>query len=122
MLLKLITNAKDSLNAKYKGFDENKIIEIKADEYDEGGQKYIRITVKDNGNGIPKDIEDNIFDPFFTTKGRTEGTGLGLFISFGIVKDHNGRMNYITKEGEFTQFIIDLPVKQQKAVSETPQG
>ena len=121
VMLNLITNAKDSLNAKYKGFDENKIIAIKADEHDEGGQKHVRITVKDNGNGIPKDIKDNVFDPFFTTKSRTEGTGLGLFISFGIIKDHNGKMSYITKEGEFTQFIIDLPIRQQKAAVEEKQ-
>jgi signal transduction histidine kinase len=113
VLLNLIINAKDALNAKYKGFDEQKTINVNVSEVDSDKQKMIRITVRDNGNGIPKDIGENIFDPFFTTKSRSEGTGLGLYISFGIVKDHGGKMSFITKQGKFTQFIVDLPVKQK---------
>ena len=113
VLLNLIINAKDALNAKYKGFDEKKIINVKVSKITDGEQKMIRIIVRDNGNGIPKDIGDNIFDPFFTTKNRSEGTGLGLYISFGIVRDHGGQMSFKTKQGEFTQFIVDLPLKQK---------
>lgn len=113
VLLNLIINAKDALNAKYKGFDVQKTINVNVSEIDSDKQKMIRITVRDNGNGIPKDIGENIFDPFFTTKSRSEGTGLGLYISFGIVRDHGGQMSFKTKQGEFTQFIVDLPVRQK---------
>ena len=113
VLMNLIINAKDALNAKYKGFNENKVIKVKAVQIDDGEQEKIRITVRDNGNGIPKDVGESIFDPFFTTKCRSEGTGLGLYISFGIVRDHGGKMSFKTKQGEFTQFIVDLPVKQK---------
>lgn len=73
------------------------------------GNKVI-ITVKDNGNGIPKTIVDKIFQPFFTTKPTGQGTGLGLSLSYDIItKGHNGEIKVETKEGEGTAFIITLP-------------
>lgn len=70
---------------------------------------FIRISIRDNGNGIPDSIKEKIFEPFFTTKPTGEGTGLGLSISYDIVKAHNGTMKLETKSGEFTVFIITLP-------------
>jgi len=68
------------------------------------------ITVSDNGNGIPKNIVDKIFQPFFTTKPAGSGTGLGLSLSYDIVKAHGGEIKVESKEGEGSQFIIKLPL------------
>jgi len=69
---------------------------------------YLEIRVEDNGNGIPKKLIDKIFQPFFTTKPTGEGTGLGLSLSYDIVKAHGGELKVETKEGEGTKFIILL--------------
>jgi signal transduction histidine kinase len=67
------------------------------------------ITVSDNGGGIPDSIKEKIFQPFFTTKPTGSGTGLGLSLSYDIVKAHGGEIKVETKEGEGTEFIIKLP-------------
>jgi signal transduction histidine kinase/Tfp pilus assembly protein PilF len=67
------------------------------------------LTVKDNGNGIPQKVADKIFQPFFTTKPTGEGTGLGLSLSYDIIKAHGGEIKVETKEGEGSGFIIQLP-------------
>lgn len=69
----------------------------------------IEIMVKDNGNGIPQKVLDKIFQPFFTTKPSGQGTGLGLSLSYDIVKAHGGELKVKTKEGEGSEFIIVLP-------------
>ena len=69
----------------------------------------IRITVKDNGNGIPSQIRDKIFQPFFTTKPTGQGTGLGLSLTYDIVKAHGGEIKVETKAGEGSEFAIQLP-------------
>ncbi len=73
----------------------------------------IEITVKDNGNGIPKKVLDKIFQPFFTTKPTGQGTGLGLSLAYDIVtKGHGGELKVETKEGEGSEFIIELPASK----------
>ena len=73
--------------------------------------KMLEVTVKDNGTGIPDDIKEKIMQPFFTTKPTGEGTGLGLSLSYDIVvKGHNGKIDVKSKEGEYTEFKISLPV------------
>jgi signal transduction histidine kinase len=67
------------------------------------------ISVADNGNGIPQKVLDKIFQPFFTTKPTGQGTGLGLSLSYDIVKAHGGELKVETKEGEESTFIIQLP-------------
>ena len=74
------------------------------------GKKGIQISVTDNGSGIPDNIKEKIFQPFFTTKPTGSGTGLGLSLSYDIVKAHGGEIKVQTKEGEGTEFIIQLPV------------
>jgi two-component system, NtrC family, sensor kinase len=69
------------------------------------------ISVKDNGPGIPSSIKDKIFQPFFTTKPTGQGTGLGLSLSYDIVKAHGGEIKVESREGEGTEFIIQLPIK-----------
>ncbi|HUZ60887.1 MAG TPA: ATP-binding protein [Hanamia sp.] len=70
----------------------------------------VEIKVSDNGNGIPQKIVDKIFQPFFTTKPTGSGTGLGLSLSYDIVKAHGGEIKVETKEGEGSTFIIQLPL------------
>jgi two-component system NtrC family sensor kinase len=70
----------------------------------------IEIRVKDNGLGIPQKALDKIFQPFFTTKPTGQGTGLGLSLSYDIVKAHSGEIKAETKEGEGAEFIIQLPI------------
>jgi len=70
----------------------------------------VEIKVKDNGNGIPQKVLDKIFQPFFTTKPTGQGTGLGLSLSYDIVKAHGGEIKVDTAEGEFTEFVIQLPI------------
>jgi len=70
----------------------------------------VSITVSDNGNGIPQKIADKIFQPFFTTKPTGEGTGLGLSLSYDIIKAHGGEIKVESKEGEGTTFIIQIPL------------
>jgi ligand-binding sensor domain-containing protein/signal transduction histidine kinase len=75
----------------------------------DGGK--VEIKVSDNGNGIPEKVLDKIFQPFFTTKPTGQGTGLGLSLSYDIVKAHGGEIKVETKEGEGSEFIILLPAK-----------
>ena len=69
----------------------------------------VEIRVKDNGNGIPKKVIDKIYQPFFTTKPAGQGTGLGLSLSYDIVKAHGGEIKVETKEGQYTTFVVILP-------------
>jgi len=66
------------------------------------------IVVRDNGIGIPQKAVDKIFQPFFTTKPTGQGTGLGLSLSYDIVKAHGGELKVETKEGEYAEFIVTL--------------
>ena len=69
----------------------------------------IEISVKDNGNGIPRKLLDKIFQPFFTTKPTGQGTGLGLSMSYDIIKAHGGELKVETKEGEGAEFMVLIP-------------
>ncbi len=67
------------------------------------------IVVRDNGIGVPQKVADKIFQPFFTTKPTGQGTGLGLSLSYDIIKAHNGKLEVKSDEGRSTEFIITLP-------------
>lgn len=110
VLMNLLINARDALNEKYPGYHEDKVIYISGYLYTEAARRWIRLTVEDHGNGIPQNIQDRLFDPFFTTKPKELGTGLGLPISYGIMKEHHGKLSFETEEGEFTRFHLTLPV------------
>ena len=70
----------------------------------------VEIRVRDNGTGIPPEIQDQLFRPFFTTKPTGEGTGLGLSISYDIVtQQHGGTITVDSEVGEFTEFTVHLP-------------
>ena len=71
---------------------------------------YLDITIEGDGEGIPKENLSKISDPFFTTKAPGEGTGLGLFITFSIIEEHNGQIDVISSPGEGAIFTISLPI------------
>ena len=80
------------------------------DGVDSSRSKFIQITISDNGSGIPENIRDKIFQPFFTTKPTGQGTGLGLSLSYDIVKAHGGEIKVEARQGEEATFIIQLVV------------
>ena len=71
------------------------------------------ITISDNGSGIPDDIKEKIFDPFFTTKDVGQGTGLGMSISYDIIKEHDGQIKIDSEAGQGTTFTIELPLGRE---------
>ena len=71
---------------------------------------FVMVEIKDNGPGIPEDVQERVFEPFFSTKDVGEGTGLGLDITYRIVKQHKGTVEFHSKRGE-TRFIVRLPVE-----------
>lgn len=75
--------------------------------------KYLRVSLKDTGSGIPQKIKEKIFEPFFTTKKQGKGTGLGLSVVYGTVKEHRGALTLESEEGKGTEIIIDLPVSME---------
>jgi len=108
VILNLITNAFYAVNEKKKSGEENydPIVSITSKKK----ANIIEIKVTDNGNGMPQKVLDKIFQPFFTTKPTGQGTGLGLSLSYDIIKAHGGELKVETKEGEGTQFKIVLPI------------
>ena len=93
---------------KKKSGAENYEPTVTVSTHKEGDKLEIRVA--DNGNGIPQKILDKIFQPFFTTKPTGQGTGLGLSLSYDIVKAHGGELKVETIENEGTEFKIILPV------------
>ncbi len=108
VLLNLLTNAFYAVNEKAKqglqGYEP--VVEISTKKM---GAK-VEVKVSDNGNGIPPHIFDKIFQPFFTTKPTGQGTGLGLSLSYDIVKAHGGELKAETTEGEGASFVLQIPI------------
>ena len=108
VIMNLITNAFYAVNEKKKKGIENYEPSVSISTKKLNDQ--IEIRVSDNGNGIPQNIIDKVFQPFFTTKPTGQGTGLGLSLSYDIVKSHGGELSVQTKELEGSTFIIQLPI------------
>ncbi len=106
VLLNLYNNAFYAVAEKRKQQSEGFAPTVSVSTKKIGGK--VEIKVKDNGNGIPQKIVDKIFQPFFTTKPTGQGTGLGLSLSYDIIKAHGGELKVQTKEGEGSEFIILL--------------
>ncbi len=112
VIMNLLNNARDALNAKYEDYDENKVIQASCSSEEINNKTWIRLQIKDKGIGIKEEIIDQIYDPFFTTKSRAEGTGLGLSICYKIIEKHKGTISVESKENEFTRFTILLPCEK----------
>jgi signal transduction histidine kinase/ketosteroid isomerase-like protein len=108
VILNLITNAFYVVDEKKKSGIEayEPTVSVRTKKINDK----VEIIVADNGNGIPQKVLDKIFQPFFTTKPTGQGTGLGLSLSYDIVKAHGGELIVETKEGEGAEFIIQLPI------------
>ena len=108
VILNLIKNAFYAVNEKQKqgvnGYEPTVIVSTRK------GKDMVEIKVTDNGNGIPQKVLDKIFQPFFTTKPTGQGTGLGLSLSYDIVKAHGGELKVETGKSEGAEFIILLPI------------
>jgi PAS domain S-box-containing protein len=136
VLTSLVSNARDALNEKYPGHDENKKLLITArivvsseshvsatEQPQPNTDRRLRLTVEDHGTGIPEAVQSHIFEPFFTTKDKSVGAGsigkgLGLFVSYAIVQEHEGSLRVESPStalragegGQWTRFHIELPV------------
>jgi len=107
VVLNLITNAFYAVTERKKQQPEGyePVVSVSTKKINDK----IEICVKDNGTGIPQKVLDKIFQPFFTTKPTGQGTGLGLSLSYDIVKAHGGELKVETKEGEGRKFLIYIP-------------
>lgn len=90
----------------------DKAIHLTAQRIDKAGRAWLRLTVEDNGPGIPAEIREHVFDPFFTTKDRTKHSGLGLWISRSIAQEHGGELTCESEMGHGARFHVDIPVVQ----------
>ncbi len=101
VFLNVLTNARQAMEGRRKS-----VLEIEAGHTPQS----VFVRFKDNGVGIPKDVQDKIFDPFFTTKPVGKGTGLGLSICYGIVQQHQGTLRVDSDAGTGATFILELPI------------
>ena len=109
VILNLINNAFYAVSEKAKAADNDKykpIVKVSTKKLSTA----VEIIVQDNGQGIPQEIVDKIFQPFFTTKPTGSGTGLGLSLSYDLVKAHGGEMQVESIVGDGSKFIIKLPI------------
>jgi len=102
VLLNIINNARQAV----EGHQRDGRIKINT----EFCETNVRITIQDNGPGIPEENLRRIFDPFFTTKEVGKGTGLGLSLCYGIIKEHGGNISVTSRQGEGAAFVIELPI------------
>jgi len=112
VVLNLINNAFYAVNEQRATNNEQRDPLVTVSTKNLGNKIEIRVT--DNGNGIPQNIVDKIFQPFFTTKPTGQGTGLGLSLSYDIVKAHGGEIKVTSEIGQGSEFLILLPISISK--------
>ena len=118
VLLNLIINAADAIENRGEIIIRTSLLELR-DKMTARlypllkSERNVMISVSDTGRGIPNEIKGKIFDPFFTTKGPGKGTGLGLAMVYGIIKEHNGIIDVKTQLGKGTTFEICLPALEE---------
>jgi signal transduction histidine kinase/CheY-like chemotaxis protein len=117
VLINFLSNAMDAMEKKGGGtikiktelrVEQSDILRIEEEILDR--KLFIRLSVSDDGPGIPEDIRARVFEPFFTTKDEVKGTGLGLSICHGIVSAHNGKIYFKTEIGKGTTFFVEIPL------------
>ena len=111
VFLNLISNARDALDDS--GARKKELI-IASALSEDGGPPSVVVSVKDTGAGIPPEILEKVLEPFFSTKPVGKGTGLGLSLCFGIIEAHRGRLEIKSKQGEWTEVRIILPVQESE--------
>jgi signal transduction histidine kinase len=111
VLLNLYTNAFYAVTEKKKQQPEGYEPTVSVSTKKENDKVLLKI--KDNGIGIHQKVVDKVFQPFFTTKPTGQGTGLGLSLSYDIIKAHGGELKVETKEGDGAEFVIQLPLTEQ---------
>jgi signal transduction histidine kinase len=113
VLLNLIDNARQALVGR---------LDARIDLTTRRAAHAVEIRVRDNGPGIPEEVQERIFDAFYTTKDDGEGTGIGLAISFAIVREHGGALDFESRPGQGTEFTIRLPIPAAGEQQETVRG
>jgi two-component system NtrC family sensor kinase len=103
VILNLVNNAFDAMNEK-----PDAKLEITTESVNQPING-VKISIRDNGSGMSKEVQQKIFEPFFTTKPTGQGTGLGLSLSFDIIKAHGGHIEVYSEEGRGTEFTLTLP-------------
>lgn len=115
-LINLVFNARDAMPDGGTIFFSSKEIDVPDNVYNplmlEPGS-YVKLSIRDTGQGVDEAIRDKIFEPFFTTKKGDKGTGLGLASVYRAVKNHDGEVELISKVGEGSEFLIYLPLTDQ---------
>ena len=106
-------NEQDALDAKYPEYHPDKIVDVIVRAVELDGRLWVRTSIQDHGIGMSKEKATRAFDPFFTTRSRDERTGLGLTVSFGIVREHGGNITIESEEGKGTTVHVDLPADTQ---------
>ena len=114
VVVNMISNAHHALKAKTFDPQEKKVFRITARRAGKSGE-IVRVEFYDNGVGIKREDLGKVFDPFFTTRREAGGTGLGLSVSFGIIRDFGGKISVESEEGKFTRFIIELSAIEAEA-------
>jgi two-component system, cell cycle sensor histidine kinase and response regulator CckA len=118
VLLNLLLNASQAMPRGGRLWLATEVVELSGDEARPHGKppgRYVRLSVRDSGTGMPKEIQDRIFEPFFTTKDRGQGTGLGLASAYGIVQNHGGFFTVASEVGAGSTFAVHLPATDAAA-------
>lgn len=110
VVLNMISNSRFALNERYQEDTAEKEISFTTKLTDVEGVEMYRLVVRDQGTGIPQGILEKLFDPFFTSKPAGQGSGLGLSISYGIIKNHQGILKVDSILNQYTEMIIEIPV------------
>ncbi len=126
VLLNLAINARDAMSREHGGTDGGDLIiesrMVDSSHSQQGfrphhGQLWVEVVFSDTGCGIDQENIEKIFEPFFTTKGESRGTGLGLAMVYGIVKNHNGTVRVTSEKGRGSKFIISFPSVPPPAIN-----
>lgn len=112
VVLNLISNSRFALNERFRDSQTDKILHVSTKRVEIDNEKFFRLTVRDQGTGIPQGILEKIFEPFFTSKVAGQGSGLGLSVSYGIVKNHNGILRVDSILNKYTEMIIEIPASE----------
>lgn len=126
-LLNLGLNARDAMPGGGRLLISTENLDVVEDDSSSDGValspgRYVRLSVQDDGIGIPEGLRPRLFEPFFTTKPQGAGTGLGLSAVYGAVCSHHGRISVDSIEGKGTTFHVDLPVVEEPAPTSTALG